>query len=189
MSLWSHIVSTLRNFFRRQQVESQLDDEVRSYVDLIADERIAAGMSPSEARRTALAESGGVEQVKQAVRDRRAGAGVELLWQDARYGLRQLWRNPGFTVTVILTLALSIGANTAIFSIVNALMLRSLPYPHPERMGTIFTRIRGPIASDERHHVNGEQFELLRDNVPSLISAVSGIRPTGVNLQGGSPTD
>ncbi len=188
MSLWSHLVSTLRNFFRRQQVESQLDDEVRSYVDLIADERIAAGMSPSEARRTALADSGGVEQVKQAVRDRRAGAGVELLWQDARYGLRQLWRNPGFTVTVILTLALSIGANTAIFSIVNALMLRSLPYPHPERMGTIFTRIRGPIASDERHHVNGEQFELLRDNVPSLISAVSGIRPTGVNLQAGSPT-
>ena len=171
MSLWSHIVSTLRNFFRRQQVESQLDDEVRSYVDLIADERIAAGMSPSEARRTALADSGGIEQVKQAVRDRRAGAGIELLWQDARYGLRQLWRNPGFTVTVILTLALSIGANTAIFSIVNALMLHSLPYPHPERMGTIFTRIRGPIASDERHHVNGEQFELLRDNVPSLISA------------------
>ena len=188
MSLWSHLVSTLRSFFRRQQVESQLDDEVRSYVDLIADERIAAGMSPSEARRTALAESGGIEQVKQAVRDRRAGAGVELLWQDARYGIRQILRNPGFTVTVILTLALSIGANTAIFSIVNALMLRNLPYPHPERMGTIFTRIRGPIASDERHHVNGEQFELLRDNVPSLISAVSGIRPTGVNLQAGSPT-
>jgi predicted permease len=189
MSLWSHIVSTLRNLFRKQQVESQLDDEVRSYIDLIADERVAAGMSPSEARRTAVADSGGVEQVKQAVRDRRAGARVELLWQDARYGLRQLWRNPGFTVTVILTLALSIGANTAIFSIVNALMLCSLPYPHPERMGTIFTRIRGPIASDERHHVNGEQFELLRDNVPSLISAVSGIRPSGVNLQGGSPTD
>jgi predicted permease len=186
MSLWSHIVSTLRNFFRRQQVESQLDDEIRSYVDLVTDERIAAGMSPSEARRTALADSGGVEQVKQAVRDNRAGARIELLGQDARYGLRQLWRNPGFTFTVILTLALSIGANTAIFSIVNALMLRNLPYQHPERMGTIFTRIRGPIASDERHHVNGEQFELLRDNVPSLITAVSGIRPTGVNLQAGS---
>lgn len=186
MSFWSNFVSAIRNLFRRQQVERQLDDEVRSYVDLITDERIAAGMSPSEAHRTALADCGGIEQVKQSVRDRRAGAGVELLWQDARYGLRQMWRNPGFTVTVILTLALSIGANTAIFSIVNALMLRSLPYPHPERMGTIFTRIRGPIVSDERHHVNGEQFELLRDNVPSLISAVSGVRPTGVNLQAGS---
>ncbi len=186
MKLWSRVNSLLRNLFRKQQVESQLDDEVRAYVDMMTDERIAAGMSACEARRTALAEFGGIEQVKQTVRDHRAGTSVELLWQDARYGLRQLRRNPGFTVTVILTLALSIGANTAIFSIVNALMLKSLPYSHPERMGTIYTRITGPMASDERHHVNGEQWELLRDNVPSLISAVSGIRASGVNLQAGS---
>ena len=103
-----------------------------------------------------------------------------------RYGLRQLWRNPGFTATVITTLALSIGANTAIFSIVNALMLKSLPYSQPERMGTIFTRIQGPAPSDERHHVDGEQWELLRDNVPSLLSAVSATTTSGVNLQAGS---
>jgi predicted permease len=109
-----------------------------------------------------------------------------ILEQNFKFALRQLWRNPGFTATVILTLALSIGANTAIFSIVNALMLRSLPYSHPERMGTIYTRITGPMASDERHHLNGEQWELLRDNVPSLISAVSGIRPSGINLEAGS---
>ncbi|HYK38229.1 ABC transporter permease [Alloacidobacterium sp.] len=183
MKLWIRVRSVLRNLFQKQHVEKQLDDEVRAYADMIADERVAAGMSASEARRTALADLGGAEQVKQAVRDRRAGAGMEILWQDARYGLRQLARNPGFTVTVVLTLALSIGANTAIFSIVNALMLKSLPYAHPERMGTIYTRIRGPIASDERHHVNGEQWELLRDHVPALISAVSGIRPSGVNLE------
>ncbi|HEX3470496.1 MAG TPA: ABC transporter permease [Silvibacterium sp.] len=186
MKLWSRLKSVLRNLFRKQQVESQLDDEVRAYVDMMTDERIAAGMSASEARRTALAEFGGIEQVKQAVREHRAGARVELILQDARYGLRQFWRNPGFTVTVILTLALSIGANTAIFSLVNALMLKNLPYSHPERMGTIFTRITGPVASDERHHVNGEQWELLRDDVPSLLSAVSGIRPSGVNLQASS---
>jgi len=127
--------------------------------------------------------------VKQAVRDRRAGAHLELLWQDARFGLRQLLRNPGFTATAILTLALSIGANTAIFSIVNALMLRSLPYLHPERMGTIYTRINGSRPSDERHHVNGEQWELLRDNVPALISAVSGIRTSGVNVEAGSSVE
>jgi macrolide transport system ATP-binding/permease protein len=109
-----------------------------------------------------------------------------ILGQNLRFGARQLWRNPGFTVTVILTLALSIGANTAIFSVVNALLLRSLPYLHPERMGTIYTRVTGPLAWDERHHVNGEQWELLRDNVPSLISAVSGARTSGVNLQAGS---
>src|SRR5207302_6359541 len=111
---------------------------------------------------------------------------MNALIQDLRYGLRQLHSNPGFTATVVLTLALSVGANTAIFSIVNALMLKSLPYSHPERIGTIFTRISGPTSSDERHHLNGEQWELLRDNVPSLISALSGTRTSGVNLESGS---
>lgn len=97
------------------------------------------------------------------------------------YGIRQLRRNPGFTATVILTLGLSIGANTAIFSIVNALLLKSLPYSHPERMGTIYTRMRGSVVSDERHHIDGEQWELLRGNVPALISAISAIRPSGIS--------
>lgn len=189
MKLWPG-AQALRNLFRKQQVEKQLDEELRSYVNMVADERVSAGMSAAEARRTTLAEFGGVEQVKQAVRDRRSGAGMERLWRDVRYGLRQLARNPGFTATVILTLALSIGANTAVFSIVNALMLKSLPYPHPERMGTIYTRTDipagGSTSSDERHHVNGEQWELLRDQVPALISAISNIRATGVDLQAGS---
>ena len=111
---------------------------------------------------------------------------MDALGQNLKFAARQLWRNPGFTVTVIFTLALSIGANTAIFSMVNALMLRSLPYSHPERMGTVYTRVTGPQASDERHHLNGEQWELLRDNVPSLISAVSSPITSGVNLQAGS---
>ena len=111
---------------------------------------------------------------------------MNALIQDLRYGLRQLRGNPGFTATVVVTLSLAIGANTAIFSIVNALMLRSLPYSHPDRIGTIFTRIRGPVVSDERHHISGEQWELLRDNVPALISALSGIRPSGVNLEADS---
>ena len=105
--------------------------------------------------------------------------------QHLNFAARQLRRNPGFTATVIVTLALAIGANTAIFSLVNALMLKSLPYSHPERMGTIYTRIAGSSAYDERHHVDGEQWELLRDNVPALISAVSG-GASGVNLQAGS---
>jgi predicted permease len=111
---------------------------------------------------------------------------MDVLGQNLKFAVRQLRRNPGFTVTVILTLALSIGANTAIFSMVNALMLKSLPYSHPERLGTIYTRITGPGASDERHGLNGEQWELLRDNVPSLISAVSSGETSGVNLQAGS---
>ena len=108
------------------------------------------------------------------------------LGQNLKFAIRRLSRNPGFTVTVILTLALSVGANTAIFSIVNVLMLKSLPYPHPERMGTIYTRVTGSAASDERHNLNGEQWELLRDSVPSLISAVSSRGTSGVNLRAGS---
>src|SRR5216683_4455946 len=114
------------------------------------------------------------------------GSSMDALRQNLRFAARQLRRNPGFTVTVILTLALAIGANTAIFSIVNALMLKSLPYSHPERMGTIYTRITGSSPSDERHKLNGEQWELLRDNVPSLISTVSSPRTSGVNLQAGT---
>src|SRR6202790_3498594 len=106
--------------------------------------------------------------------------------QHLRFAARQLRRSPGFTVTVIITLALAIGANSAIFSIVNALMLKSLPYSHPERMGTIYTRITGSRASDERHNLNGEQWELLRDNVPALIAAVSSLGTSGVNLKSGS---
>ena len=95
-------------------------------------------------------------------------------------------RSPGFTGTVILTLALSIGANTAVFSVVNALLLKKLPYAHPERIGTLYARTTGGESSDARKSIDGEQWELLRDNVPSLISAVSGKWASGVNLQAGS---
>jgi len=182
MRLWSRIRNILRNLLHRQQLEDQLDEELRSYADMVTDEKIAAGVPPREARRAALAELGGLEHVRQKVREERTGAGLEHLWRDALYALRQLRRNPGFTLTVVVTLALSIGANTAIFSIVNALMLKSLPYAHPERMGTIYTRITGPRPADERHKINGEQWELLRDNVPSLLSAISSSRNSGVNL-------
>jgi macrolide transport system ATP-binding/permease protein len=103
--------------------------------------------------------------------------------RNLRLARRQLARNPGFTATVIITLALSIGANTAIFSMVNALMLKSLPYPQPDRIGTLFQRNRGPIDSDELRWIDGTQWEHLRDNVPSLTSAVSSALAAGANLE------
>lgn len=106
--------------------------------------------------------------------------------QNLRFAVRQLLRNPGFTVTVVLTLALSIGANTAIFSIVNALMLKSLPYPQPERMGTLFQRTQGPDPEDGLRWIDGTQWNQLRDNVPSLTSAVFAALASGANLESSS---
>ena len=103
--------------------------------------------------------------------------------QNLRFALRQLRRNPGFTVTVVATLALAIGANTAIFSIVNALMLRGLPYAQPDRMGAIFMDVSGSDSSSERDWIDGEQWEALRDNVPSLEPGLSSAIGAGVNLE------
>lgn len=185
MQLWSRMHSMVANLLRGEQVERQLDSELRTYVEMVTDEKIAAGASPSEARRMTLVDFGGIEQVKQAVRDHRAGISFEVIWHDVRHGCRQMLRNPGFTATVIATLALVIGANTAIFSLVDALLLKSLPYPHPERMGTIFMRVQGATQSEGHHWIDGTQWERLRDNVPALILAVSSSGTNGVNLQAG----
>jgi len=186
MRFLPRIGSLLSNLLRKEKIERQLDIELRAYVEMATDEKIAAGVSASEARRATLAEFGGIEQVKQSVRDGRAGTSFDILGQDVRYGWRQLVRNPGFTAAVIVTLALSIGANTAIFSVVNALMLKGLPYPHPERIGTIFWHIEGSEPFDGLSDIDGEQWELLRDNVPSVVGAVSSEISSGANLQAGS---
>jgi predicted permease len=135
--------SAVRNLFRRTAVDGELDAELRSYVDLVADEKIAAGMEPSRARREARMDLGGVEQVRQEVREARAGALVEQLVQDVRYGLRGLRRAPAFTAAIVITLALGIGANTAMFSVIDALLLRPLPVPDPDRLVAVYRGASG----------------------------------------------
>ncbi|HEX3968740.1 MAG TPA: ABC transporter permease, partial [Edaphobacter sp.] len=104
---------------------------------MLADEKMASGMPVAEARRRALAELGGAEQVKQAVRDERAGTGVEELWQDVRFGLRLLRRSPGFAITGLLIIAMGLGVTTAMYSIVYAVILKPLPFAQPDRLAAV----------------------------------------------------
>jgi predicted permease len=178
------LLSRCATLFRKQKLDADLDAELSAHIEMAVEENVSRGLTEQQARTQALRDFGGVTQTKERYRERRGVPFLELLVRETRFALRQLSRNPGFTLTVLLTLALSIGANTAIFSIVNALMLKSLPYAHPERMGTIYMRVDGSRPFDGRKNIDGEQWELLRDNVPSLISAVSG-GISGVNLQAG----
>jgi len=149
MRLWFLCKSVLRNLFHRREIENQLDDELKAYLRIVVDERVAAGMPVAEARRTAMAEFGGIEQVKQTVRDNRAGTAAELIWQDVRYALRQLRRNRGFTLTAVITMGLGIGATTAIFSAVCSLLLRPLPYPDANQIMSVSDLNSAPILDPD----------------------------------------
>jgi predicted permease len=124
----------VRSLFRRRRVEQELSDEVRFHLEKLTEENVARGMTPDEARYAALRELGGVEQIKEECRDMRRVNRIENLIQDVRYGLRQLRRSPGFTAVAVVTLALGIGANVAILSLIDQTLLRSLPVQHPEQL-------------------------------------------------------
>jgi predicted permease len=124
----------LSRFFRRSKQDAQLDSELRFHVEQQTAENIAAGMNPVEARRRALAQFGGLEYIKEETRQARGTQLIETLLQDIRYGFRVLRKTPAFTTVALITLALGIGANTAIFSLVNAVMLQSLPVESPNKL-------------------------------------------------------
>jgi len=126
--------SLLRNLFRRDRADAELDEELQAYVQMLADEKRAQGLSPGEALRAARLEVGGTEPVKEQVRDARAGAWIESIGRDLRYAVRSLRRSPGFTAAATLTLALAIGANTALFSVVHGMLIRPLPYAQAEEL-------------------------------------------------------
>jgi len=147
MALLVKVRSFLRNLFLSRRVEADLDQEVRSHLELLVAEKIHAGMPPHEAQRAARIELGGVEQVKEQVRDSRTGAFLDSLVQDLRFALRQMHRSPGFALTAVLILALGIAANVIVFGVLQALVLRSLDVPHAEQVMTLQPKNAGPFVS------------------------------------------
>jgi hypothetical protein len=119
--------SRLLGFFRKKNREVEMAEEIRQHVDLLTERNIGAGMSAEEARYAALREFGGVEQIKESAREQRISVWLDQLWQDLRFGVRMLQRNPGFSLLAILCLTLGIGTNAAVFSWIEWILFH--PYP------------------------------------------------------------
>jgi putative ABC transport system permease protein len=187
------IRSFLRNLLSAPLVDEDLDQEIRSHLELLADENIRAGMPPKEARRAARIELGGMEQVKGQVRDERIGNWLRSVVSDCLFGLRQLGKNPGVTAIMVLTLALAIGAATAIFSVVYGVVLRPLPFSDPDRIMAIFevnnrgtwSRLADPNFDDFRDQ--NHSFQAMAKYSWSIVSVSGSSQPTRTGVAGVTP--
>lgn len=184
----------LAALFSRQRRDRELADELESHLQYHIDDNLRRGMTPEEARRQALIQLGGVEQTKEIYRERRGLPMIETLLQDLRYALRMLARNPGFTVVAVLTLALGIGATTAIFSVVYGVLLQPLPYTDSNRIMSVFevtsegtpSRLADPNYDDFRDQSRSFQaIAKYGDNIVSVLGASQPTRTTVANVSPG----
>ena len=186
MPFLPRVRSLWRNVVHRQRVERDLDDELRTALQLLVDEQIRAGMTPAQAQRAAAIELGGIEPVKERVRDIRTGVFLDTLLQDLRYAFRHLRRSPGFAFAAIAILAMGIGANTAMFTVLNTLMLRPLPIKNPG----------GSIAITSRNERGVQRpspilavHELIREGPLDDVCGYNGGAVLGAEVNGGTDSD
>ena len=177
-SLW-------RNLVHRDRVDRELDDEVRAVFDILVDEKTRTGLPAEQARRAATLELGRVEGITQQVRESRTGAALDALLNDVRYGARLLRANPGFTSVVVLSLAAGIGANSAMFSVANAVLFRSLPVPDADELQMVRYQSRLTVAPRFSHRL----FEQLRAGFsdPGGLAAMSRVARVRTQLPSGQP--
>jgi putative ABC transport system permease protein len=185
--------SFLRNLVSSRRAEVDLDQEVHSHLEMLIEENIRAGMPPEEAQRVARIELGGIEQVKEHVREERLGNWLHSVLADCRYGLRQLRKNPGATAVIIFTLALGIGAATAIFSVVYGVLLRPLPYADSSRIMAIFevnsngawSHLADPNFDDFRDQ--NRSFQAIAKYNDNIVSVSGASQPTRTMVAAVSP--
>jgi hypothetical protein len=162
---WFNIFwARLRALFRRESVLQDIEEELRVHIEMETETNIKRGMPPAEARAAALKSFGKPGRNTELGNDIRGGGWLEPIWQDLRYGARILLKNPGFTLIAVITLALGIGANTTIFSVVNAVLLRSRPFQDPDRL-VLVSHFRSKGRSDYAFDVD---FLEWRDHVKAL---------------------
>jgi predicted permease len=183
MSLIRILLHRISGIFLKRRREQELEDEIQSHLDMQIEDYVRQGMSPDEARYAALRSFGGLDQIKEEYRDRRSLPLVETTLQDLRYALRVLRRSPGHTMVVVLTLAVAIGANTAIFSLVDAVLIKLLPVKSPEELVAIdLYNQRG-----ERNNFSYPFFEQLRDRTRTfsgVFAAIDGTTTMDIDVAG-----
>src|SRR5262245_61751879 len=179
MALLPRLSSLWRNLFHKARKEQELAEEIDAYLEMLIGQKVNEGLDPADARRAALIELGGKEQIKEQVWEARMGHQLETLWQDLRYGLQTLRRNPSITVVAVLSLALGIGANTAIFSLMDAVLLKTLPVKNSEQL--FFLEKAGvPVNHNGLSQAFFEQSRAQRETLAGVCAFANSLRVNAV---------